>query len=542
MYQFGRAKRWIPVKDLSHHMNSNALSQQADASRTVQPSTSPPGAGLALFATLLASGGDERLAIDPRSGRNHFGVPAGSPSGEIWSSSATASAISARGHAAGLRALEAATRGQGARPLPVWFDEIRQRLLALFAPAAGGEIVLSASIAEAELILLAIAQSVFSRPSTTLVAAPPESDETLLLAADGRHFSKSAPFAADVLRGAKLAGFDSDRRVELIETRDRYGAPLESRTIDRMVTERVNALVASGRDILLHVLDCSETGQSGPSRRAAAAMAAAFPENVVVVVDAGQLRCSRERLCADLDAGFAVMLTGSKFAGGPPSSGALLLPPALAARLDSMVLPEGLSDYSAALDWSPALRGNLRGEFSTLANIGLGLRWECALAELEAYFTIDGALREQIAARFAQEIYAHLAASPQLKLADRDWRPTAHARTIFPILTFDDHGRAISAEKLHRALRDPATQPVRRRKMTRLDCERSNGQRPIHLGQPVAIGEMQALRLCLGAAQVNEAAQRVAEGEKFDYAFRPLADDLAEVFGRWNDLAAREIG
>ncbi len=523
-------------------MNSNALSRHADASPATHPLPSPAGVGeSALFATLLASGGDERLVIDPRTGRNRFGVPPGLPGDEIWLCSATASAISARGRTAALRALDATMRTQGARPLPVWFDEIRQRLLDLFVPP-GGEIVLSASIAEAEFILLAIAQNLFSRPLTTLVAAPPEGDETLTLAADGRHFLGSAPFAADVSHGAALKGFArADRRVECIAMRDRYGAPLDAGQVDRMVSERVKSLVAGGRDVLLHVLDCSETGQSGPSRRAAAALAAVFPENVLVAIDAGQLRCSRELLRADLDAGFAVMLSGSKFAGGPAFSGALLLPPVLAARLNSMTLPEGLSTYSAALDWSPALRGNLRGEFSTLANIGLGLRWECALAELDSYFAVDGALREQIAARFAQEIHAHLAASPQLKLADRDWRPTAHARTIFPILTFDDHGRAISAEKLHRALRDPATQPGRRRKKTRLDCERSHSQRPIHLGQAVPIGEMQALRLCLGAAQVNEVAQRVAEGEKFDYAFRPLADDLAEVFGRWNDLAARDV-
>src|SRR5208282_4730180 len=107
---------------------------------------------------------------------------------------------------------------------------------------------------------------------------------------------------------------------ECIALRDRYGAPLDAGQVDRIVAERVKSLVAGGRDVLLHVLDCSETGQSAPSRRAAAALATAFPENVLVAVDAGQLRCSRELVHADLDAGFAVMLSGSKFAGGPPFS------------------------------------------------------------------------------------------------------------------------------------------------------------------------------------------------------------------------------
>jgi hypothetical protein len=532
-------------------MNSTPRPREAEASPTSSASPSPAGGGeSALFETLLASGGDERLGLDPKTGRNRLGFPIGPASGEIFLSSATANAVSPRGRAAALRAFDQTMRARDGQTLPAWFDDIRQRLLDLFAPP-GGEIALCGSGAEAELILLAVAQKRLVRPLTNLVVAPREAEAGHAVAADGRHVLGSAPFAARVSRGAVVDGFaGAGRHVECVELRDRYGAPHEADEIDRRVTERVTALVAGGRDVILHVTDCSETGQSGPSRRAAAALAEAFPNNLLVAVDAGQLRCPRETLRADLDAGFIVLLSGSKFAGGPPFSGAVLLPPTLAADLKDMVLPEGLADYSAALDWSPCLRENLRGKFSTLANIGLGLRWECALAELEPYFALDAGLREQIAARFAQEIHAHLAASPQLKLADYDWRPSAHVRTIFPVLTFDDHGGAISAGKLFRALRQPKTptktpsrpRPGRRGKPARLDLERSNGQRIIHLGEPVAIGEMQALRLCLAAPQVNDVARRVAGGESFDYAFQPLADDLAEVFGRWNDLAAREIG
>ncbi|WP_294540691.1 hypothetical protein [uncultured Rhodoblastus sp.] len=548
------------MKNLAKSMQLTEMSRQAQASNPAShPST---GGETALFETLLASGGDERLGHEPKTGRNGLGFSAGPEGSEIFLSSATATAVSPHGKAAALRAFELTMRakerhgGKDGKSLPAWFDDIRRRLFDLFSPP-GGEIALCASSAEAELILLAMAQKLLVRPLTNLVVASREADTGVALAADGRHFLGSAPFASQVSSGAALAGFPvAGRQLERFELRDRYGAPLEAAEIEGQVTAQVTVLVAAGRDVILHIADCSETGQSGPSRRAAAALARAFPENLLVVVDAGQLRCPRETLRADLDAGCIVLLSGSKFAGGPPFSGAVLVPPALAARLKDMVLPEGLADYSAALDWSPLLRENLRGNFSTLANIGLGLRWECALAELEAYFALDAALRERIAARFAQEVHSHLAASPQLKLADYDWRPNAHVRTIFPILTFDDRGAAISAEKLFRALRNPKTtqatpataRPGRRPKkwpekwprQSRLHFERSHGQRIIHLGEPVAIGQMQALRLCLCAAQVNDVARRLAGGEKFDYAFQPLADDLAETFGRWNDLATHD--
>ena len=113
--------------------------------------------------------------------------------------------------------------------------------------------------------------------------------------------------------------------------------------------------------MLLHVLDTSKTGLAGPSREIAAQIAASAPERVLVMVDACQLRCPADRLRADLDGGFMVLITGSKFAGGPPLSGALLLPEAIATHLRSAPLPpEGLADYSARLDWPERAAGDLR--------------------------------------------------------------------------------------------------------------------------------------------------------------------------------------
>ncbi len=488
-----------------------------------------PVVGKAVFESFLSSGGDERLEIDTRSGRSRYGIPSGLTQDEIWLSSSTASAVSPRGYAAARMAL-ARTMGAGKPlPLPAWFDEIRRRLLDLFG-CPGAEVALCASGTEAELHMLAAAQSLLARPLTNFIVAPLETGRGVILAADGRHFLDSAPFSGNVGKGKGMPGFDrADRQIETIELRDRYGVPLDADAVDALVVERVEALVAGGRDVLLHLLDCSKTGQSGPTRGAAQRLAAAYPENVLVVVDACQLRCSREQARADLEAGFAVMLTGSKFAGGPPFAGALLFPAAVAARLGDMVLPEGLAAYSAAFDWSPSLREKLSGDFGAFANIGLGLRWECALAELESYFALDSGLREQITWRFAREVESHLAEAPQLKQADPDFAP-AEPRTIFPILTFDERGRVLDAEKLHRALRDPSARPGRR--LTKF--------RRIHLGQPVPIGEMQALRVCLGAPQVNDVAARIAAGEDFESAFQPLARDLDEVFGLWTELAARD--
>jgi hypothetical protein len=482
----------------------------------------------ATLKLLLWSGGDERLRIDPRTGRNRYGVPVAPADNEVWFATSTASAVSPRGYAAAGQALQRILRGHDPLTLPDWFDSIRLRLLDLFG-ALDSEIILSASGTEAELLALAAASSLSARPLTNVIVAPHETGRGVTLAADGRYFLPSSTLGGFVEQGARLRGLENRAlSVEVVELRDPAGRTIEADQVDEMVADRVEAALASGSDVLLHLLDCSKTGLSGPSRVAAAHLATAHPDRVTVVVDACQLRCAPEQVRADLDGGFAVMLTGSKFAGGPPFAGALLLPAALAARLHRIVWPEGLAAYSAALDWRSSTRARIQGVFAADANIGLGLRWECALAELERYFAIDGTLRRRIAREFAQTIAAELAASPGFKLVDPDFKLQAEERTIFPVLTFDERGEAVSADALHNELRllgvDERREPHRRR--------------AFHLGQPVPVGRESALRVCLGAPLVNAVADRMSgDADAFAAAFKPLADDVRELFGWWR-LAA----
>src|SRR5580704_4587936 len=55
---------------------------------------------------LIASGGDDRLWLDPVTRRNRYGVPAAPAPDELWFSSSTASAVSPRGWTAAGEALE----------------------------------------------------------------------------------------------------------------------------------------------------------------------------------------------------------------------------------------------------------------------------------------------------------------------------------------------------------------------------------------------------------------------------------------------------
>jgi hypothetical protein len=167
----------------------------------------------------------------------------------------------------------------------------------------------------------------------------------------------------------------------------------------------------------------------------------------------------------------------------------------------------------------------LEGNRIASANLGLGLRWEAALAELEACFALDRALREQIAARFAALVTALVSSSPGLELIDES--PThdeMRSRTIFPIVTVGPNSDLIEAAALQRALRGSASNHPR---LT---------NRIFHVGQPVAIGDRAALRICLSAAQMVDVGLRIGAGQDFDTAFAPLAEDLNSLFEKWSCL------
>jgi hypothetical protein len=488
-----------------------------------QPAGSAPD-----FEQWLAGGGDERIAIDLRTGRTRYGTPRGMARDEAWFSSSTATAISPRGHDAALQAFRSLVLARDPDAVPAWFARIRARLNSLFG-IPGSDVVLAASGTELELIALALAQRILPPPLTNLVIAPQETGSGVMLAASGRHFLGSAPFSREVERGALLAGFDAlQSRTETVEIRDAHGMARTPERIDDDVVAAVTAGMHEGRSALIHLLDCSKTGGRGPRRAGVSALLERFAERMLVVVDSCQLRCAPEQVRADLRAGFMVMITGSKFAAGPPFCGALLLPPGVTGRLTTFELSEGLSAYTAAQDWPASLRAKIRNAFAADCNFGAGLRWEAALAELEKLFGFAPGQREMVARAAASAIQKRIGEDARLELVD-GFDDAGAMPTIFPILTAA-HDTPAAAEAIRRALRTPMAQGSL--------VEAS--YRPFHVGQPVAVGTRAALRVCLSASHFVDALERMASGQALAPALAPLLADIEDLFGKWA-LAADSV-
>jgi hypothetical protein len=466
----------------------------------VAPATAASEARLRL---LIASGGDDRIWLDPVTRRNRYGAPASPAPDEIWLSSSTAAPVSPRGWTAAGETVDLLAGG-GRHTIAGWFDALRGRLLALYG-APGAEAVLAASGTESELVALQLALALAGGPLVNIVVAPAETGSGVPAAAAGRHFLGRASMGCAVAKGERLAGWeDAELSLQTIEIRKACGAPRSQADIDFEAAMRVDRAVAARAFALLHVLDASKTGRPGVSRAAASEILARYPGRVMVVVDACQLRCAAADIRRDLAEGLAVMVTGSKFAGGPAFCGALLLPAALADRLaQAPQAGPALAPYSAALDWPARLRQPFASGLAHPANLGLGLRWSAALAEIEAFEAIPAVRRATLLAAFDRAVLARAAEDPGLALADPDGPAAAG---LVPIVHADGS--------------DPCAV------YQALGVGEGTG-RPCHLGQPVVVGPRMALRVCASMPIITDAAERGLNG---------IETDLDEAFASWARL------
>jgi hypothetical protein len=475
---------------------------------------------------LMTTGGDERIWLDPVTRRNRYGVGASPAPDELWFSSSTASASSQEGYDAALSALRRLTAFEaGQATLPALFDDIRRRLLALYG-APGSAAVLVPSGTEAELLTLALARTLMPGPLTNIVVAPKETGSGVLMAAGGANFQDSSSLGETVHKGDRLRGLErADIAVATIAIRHPNGAPRPQQEIDAEAGAVAAAAIAAGRGVILHVLDTSKTGLAGLSRSTAAAIAEAAPGRVFVAVDACQLRCSADQLREDQAQGFVALITGSKFAGGPPFSGALLLPEAIADQLSRrMVELPGLGSFSALHDWPDALRPAVEASVSETANLGLALRWVAALDVMEKYEAIDSDLRDAIADRFHLEVNGRITRCRRIARLDDHDRFSA-CRTIVPFVVLRPDAPAGLAEtvRVREALRDDDAGPR------------------IHLGQAVSLGERNVLRICASMQHVVEIAGQYARTGNFIEAFDRHLGELDLLFGRLELVLAEQL-
>jgi hypothetical protein len=505
-----------------------------------------------LFAPLddlLICGGDPRLALD-RAGLNAYGCGP-SPSPDIWNfASSTASAISERAYARAGVARDELMRAAIDVGLDEAFDArveaMRAELKTCLQLPDDVGVVFSASGTDAQLHALFLARCRLEATLTTIVVGADQSGSGTLYTSRGRHFANLTARGSVIGKDAPIPGLSCDSMgLPLIDGTTGCAARADT---DDAVLSAIEAAIAGGSDVLLHIMDSSKLGWRAPSEGCLVEIGRRWPQRVQVVVDACQMRLTRGRLRNYLDRGYMVLISGSKFFGGPAFSGALLLPGCIPCPRNG-AFADGLQDYAGRSDWPKAW--TLRSRFSNRPNLGQWLRWEAALEEIGAYYRVPADFRASALRQLCDGVERLMARSPSLgpvAAGGSAYRGDDEfsCPTIFPFI-IRRRGVPISADDcqhLYRALTSDVGDLIAG---SARDHEIA-GRRCL-LGQPVCIDGAQptaVLRLCLGARQVIETwagdarlSQQRLQGELDRIA--ALVAKLELLLHRMDELRSTEL-
>jgi len=467
---------------------------------------------------LLGGGGDPRLASDPASGLNQYGCQSFPCPDTLSCASSTATSISQRAYDRASRARESLMRSAIAVGIDEAFDgrveAMRGELkVHLGLPGTGADVVFSPSGTDAQLQALFLSRARLGSGLTTIVVAADQTGSGTADTARGRHFSAVTANGTPVAKGQPVAGLGDGVASVALALFDENGNARPQAESDARVLAAVERSVANGSNVLLQIMDSSKLGWRAPSDPCLDEISRRWPDRVQVVVDACQMRLGRPRLRKYLERGYMVIVTGSKFFTGPPFSGALLVPACLSETFDATEVAQGFCEYSSRSDW-PMNWPALRSRFPVRTNFGQWLRWEAALEEVRAYYSVPDEFRMLALATFGEGVARIIASSPSLRLLPQQQRPAGDSvddeelaqPTIFPLVLQRD-GHVLSPDdcrKVYRALSRDA-----------VSAEECRGEPEIAaticlVGQPVVLGQsaqpaVAALRICASARLVTGA-------------------------------------
>ena len=293
-------------------MSIAALRSRTDADpQRHERESSPPTDLSEGFIRALFSGGDTRNATDPLTGRNKYLCPPMPAPDLLCVSSCTASPISAQGFDRALEAFSNITQARSPRQradrLAILADQIETRLLRYFGVGALAHAFLLPSGTDALLTTAMLLAS--ERPNKALTAILPAASETgtgVPMAAVCRLFDGAS-------RGTPLT--ECSGKAVQIPLRLANGLP---RSDDDVNDAFAAATTAAAGSAVVYLTHGTKTGLIAP---------VAPPYGADVIVDACQARIAPATVEAYLRRGWPVVVTGSKFFGGPAFSGAVFFPP-----------------------------------------------------------------------------------------------------------------------------------------------------------------------------------------------------------------------
>ena len=485
---------------------------------------------------LLTVGGDTRLVIDRKTGLNTYGCSSRPRPWAVTFSSCTSSSISDMAYQEAEFSRQAMISGAWKGSLVQHCEEEGENIRAGIAAVLeldqvpGTQVVLTPSGTDGELYVLYLAMGEDASPVHNILISSTEIGSGTAYAAGGQHFDALTPLGRSVEQGQPVEGFPKDCvELSVLELRHKDGQLRTMKELDKAVEEQTEAALASGRRVLIHLLDCSKTGIGAPSFEIVKKLRRAHPNRIDVMVDAAQMRVAHGALHRYLEEGFIVLISASKFFTGPPFAGALLIPPQVTERVPGLrPLPTGFADYSTPYEFPSEWRRLTTG-LRREANLGLLLRWRAGFWEMNAFHSVSALDQFNTINTFGTEIMQMISTNPDLELVMAPPHHRGHPGfelcwdqlpTIFTFIVYKDdpdRGRQpLGYEEARFAYRCINIDIARFLPAQTSDREYELARKRCHIGQPVRVKKnggdwIGALRIAAGA--------RLVAGAQFDDAF-----------------------
>lgn len=334
---------------------------------------------------LLTIGGDERIVPAHAVGTNkYFSSPF--PRQTVTYASSTANDISqpAFDHLCEFVACHGITEDMAGTDYAGQLSAMRARISAAYGLPQGTDIAFSASGTDLEYIALQAFAGRAPKGIHNVLLGADEVGSGCILSAHGQYFAAQTALGIPTAKGTPVPGLEPVSLSE-ISVRNGFGDAFDSAVIVAGMHSEIERALKAGKFPLLHVVHGSKTGLILPHLDDIDALITRYGDSIGFVVDACQARITSPAVSAYLIRGAVVLLTGSKFMGGPPFSGFALVPRQIAARVAP--LGEGMATIFRRAEMPAGWAGV--DALPDGGNAGLSVRLEAALFELERFQALD---------------------------------------------------------------------------------------------------------------------------------------------------------
>lgn len=332
---------------------------------------------LSLYEAVI-SGCDERVFLDPATGKNRYFLDPFQSEGLFQRGSCTCGSLTPDGLRSAQLFLELYPNQKYSSILKEQADRLRY----FFSSSTEFEVFFGPSGSDMMYFPLFFSLLLHPhKPIVNIVSCPEELGAGSRLAAELKFHSEYTQFGDKIKKGALLAPHLTPH-VEYLNARNEDGQ------INLKRRDFINAIVCQNHhsSIIGNLVFGSKSGIKDDLR-----IIDEMREDVMWVVDMCQFRSDENLIPNLLQKDAMVMVTGSKFFQAPPFCGALLVPRSWTDRL------RRVKNTSAALIFRklfsaydiPSSLPELRNNLEFRENAGLRLRWNIALDEMEAYVRWD---------------------------------------------------------------------------------------------------------------------------------------------------------